>query len=55
MIKGAELLGVLVSPADKALLRKVAVANQLTMSDVVRMILRDGIRHWNERGLLKPV
>jgi hypothetical protein len=54
MIKNAELLGVRMSLKDKDLLRKVAEINRLTMSDLARIILMDGLDHFDSRNFLRP-
>jgi hypothetical protein len=52
MIKDAELLGVRMSLKDKDLLRRVAEINRLTMSDLARLILMDGLDHFDSRNFL---
>ena len=52
MIKDAELHGVRMSLKDKDLLRRVAEINRLTMSDLARLILMDGLDHFDSRNFL---
>jgi hypothetical protein len=52
MIKNAKLLGVRMSLKDKDLLRRVAEINRLTMSDLARLILMDGLDHFDSRNFL---
>jgi hypothetical protein len=54
MIKDAELLGVRMSLKDKDLLRRVAEVNRLTMSDLARLILMDGLDHFDSHNFLRP-
>lgn len=52
-MKDSEILGVRIPTVDKTLLKEVAQANRLTMSDVARLILLDGLTHMNERNILR--
>jgi len=51
-MKDSEILGVRISTVDKALLREVAEINRLTMSDLARLILMDGLDHFDSRNFL---
>ncbi len=53
--KEFQLLGVMVPKGDKEIIRKIAIMNQLTMSDVARMLISDSIEHISERDILKVV
>jgi hypothetical protein len=53
MRENFELLGILVPSAQKEMLRQVAESNNLTMSDLGRLILTDGLNHISERSILK--
>jgi hypothetical protein len=55
MLKNSEMLGVKMTVTDKALLRRVAETNRLTMSDLARIILMDGLDHFDSRNFLRPV
>jgi hypothetical protein len=48
-----EMFGVKLLSEDKEVLRQVAEKNRLTMSDVARLMLLDGIKHLKERNILK--
>jgi len=48
-----EILGVKLPEQDKEILRQVAARNRLTMSDIARMLIADGIEHFKERNVLK--
>ncbi|MDQ1273940.1 MAG: hypothetical protein QG591_2570 [Planctomycetota bacterium] len=48
-----ELLGVKLPEQDKEILRQVAERNRLTMSDIARLLITDGIEHFKERNVLK--
>ena len=48
-----EMLGVMVPKGDKEIIREIATRNRLTMSDVARMLITDGIEHIGERNILK--
>ena len=48
-----EMFGVKLLSEDKEVLRQVAERNRLTMSDVARLMLLDGIKHLKERNILK--
>jgi uncharacterized protein (DUF1778 family) len=54
MFKHTEMLGVKLTPEDKTLLRQIADINRLTMSDLARLILTDGLEHFNEHNFLRP-
>lgn len=54
MLRDTELLGVKMTLKDKDLLRRVAQKNRLTMSDLARIILMDGLEHFGERYFLRP-
>ena len=53
--KEFQLLGVMVPKSDKEIIREIAIRNRLTMSDVARMLISDGIEHIAERDILKVV
>ncbi|WP_286878240.1 hypothetical protein [Methanosaeta sp. UBA458] len=48
-----EMLGVMVPKGDKEIIREIAARNRLTISDVARMLITDGIEHIGERDILK--
>jgi hypothetical protein len=50
-----EMFGIKLQSEDKELIKQVALRNRLTMSDVARLILLDGIQHLEERSILKGV
>jgi hypothetical protein len=48
-----EMLGVMVPSSNKKAIKDIAARNRLTISDVARMLIADGIEHIAERGILK--
>jgi hypothetical protein len=54
MLRDTELLGVKMTLKDKDLLRRVAQKNRLTMSDLARLILMDGLDHFDSHNFLRP-
>lgn len=48
-----EMLGVMVPSSDKKAIKDVAARNRLTISDVARMLIADGIEHIADREILK--
>ena len=48
-----EMLGVMVPRSDKKAIKEIASRNRLTISDVARMLITDGIEHFKERNVLK--
>ena len=48
-----EMLGVMVPRSDKIAIKEIAARNRLTISDVARMLITDGIEHIAERDILK--
>ena len=48
-----EMLGVMVPRSDKKAIKEIAIRNRLTISDVARMLISDGIEHITEREILK--
>ncbi len=48
-----EMLGVMVPRSDKKAIKEIAIKNRLTISDVARMLITDGIEHIADRDLLK--
>jgi hypothetical protein len=48
-----EMLGVMVPSSDKKTIKEIAVRNRLTISDVARMLIADGIEHISDREILK--
>lgn len=48
-----EMLGVMVPSSDKKTIKEIAARNRLTISDVARMLITDGIEHITEREILK--
>lgn len=55
MTEDFEMLGVMVPRSDKEAIKEIAARNRLTISDVVRMLIIDGIEHIGERDILKLV
>lgn len=53
MPKGAKVLGVYLLPEDKERLQRLAQTNQLTMSDLSRLLILEGMNHFGERELLR--
>ena len=51
--KDFEMLGVMVPSNDKEAIKEIANRNRLTISDVARMLITDGIEHIGERDILK--
>ena len=51
--KDFEMLGVMVPSNDKKAIKEIAIRNRLTISDVARMLIMDGIEHISERDILK--
>jgi len=54
-MKRLELLGIKIPMQDKEILRQIADMNKITMSDVARMLITDGIEHIADRDLLKVI
>jgi hypothetical protein len=52
MIK-TEILAIKIPTGDKALLRDIGNENRLTMSDIARLLIADGLAHMTERNILK--
>lgn len=48
-----EMLGVMVPSSDKKTIKEIATKNRLTISDVARMLITDGIEHIADRELLR--
>lgn len=48
-----EMLGVMVPRSDKKAIKEIAARNRLTISDVARMLITDGIEHIADRDILK--
>jgi hypothetical protein len=48
-----EMLGFMVPSSDKKTIKEVAARNRLTISDVARMLIADGIEHIAEREILR--
>jgi hypothetical protein len=48
-----EILGIKLPEEDKAVLRKIASDNRLTMSAIVRLLIVDGLEHIGERNILR--
>jgi hypothetical protein len=48
-----EMLGVMVPSSDKKTIKDIAARNRLTISDVARMLIADGIEHISDREILK--
>jgi len=53
MTEDFEMLGVMVPRNDKKAIKEIASRNRLTISDVARMLISDGIEHITERDFLK--
>ena len=51
--KEFEMLGVMVPTNDKKVIKEIASRNRLTISDVARMLIMDGLEHIGERDILK--
>jgi hypothetical protein len=47
------ILGIKLSEEDKAVIRKIASDNRLTMSAIVRLLIADGLEHIGERNVLR--
>jgi hypothetical protein len=47
------ILGIKLSEEDKAVIRKIASENRLTMSAIVRLLIVDGLAHIGERNILR--
>jgi hypothetical protein len=47
------ILGIKLSEEDKAVIRKIASENRLTMSVIVRLLIADGLAHIGERNILR--
>jgi|WetSurMetagenome_2_1015567.scaffolds.fasta_scaffold03055_5 hypothetical protein len=54
-MKRLELLGIKIPMRDKEILRQIADMNKITMSDVARMLITDGIENIADRDLLKVI
>lgn len=48
-----EMLGVMVPSSNKKAIKEIAIRNRLTISDVARMLIADGIEHISDREILK--
>jgi hypothetical protein len=53
MTEDFEMLGVWIPRNDKKTIKEIASRNRLTISDVARMLISDGIEHITERDILK--
>jgi hypothetical protein len=53
MTTKAAILGIKLSEEDKAVIRKIASDNRLTMSAIVRLLISDGLEHIGERNILR--
>lgn len=53
MTEDFEMLGVMVPRSDKKAIKEIASRNRLTISDVARMLISDGIENITERDILK--
>lgn len=51
-MKDSEILGVRMPLEEKRILSEIAQANFLTMSDLARLFIKDGISHMGERNIL---
>ena len=54
-MKRLDLLGIKIPMQDKEILRQIADMNKITMSDVARMLITDGIENIADRDLLKVI
>jgi len=48
-----EMLGVMIPRKDKEIIKEIAGRNRMTISDVARLLIIDGIEHISERDILK--
>jgi hypothetical protein len=53
MIESTEVLAIKIPVGDKTLLRNIGNENRLTMSDIARLLIADGLAHLAERNILK--
>jgi hypothetical protein len=53
MIESTEVLAIKIPVGDKTLLRDIGNENSLTMSDIARLLIADGLAHLNDRNILK--
>lgn len=53
MIESTEVLAIKIPVGDKTLLRDLGNENSLTMSDIARLLIADGLAHLNDRNILK--
>ena len=53
MIESTEVLAIKIPVGDKTLLRDIGNENRLTMSDIARLLIADGLAHLNDRNILK--
>jgi hypothetical protein len=53
MIESTEVLAIKIPVGDKTLLRDIGNENSLTMSDIARLLIADGLEHLNDRNILK--
>ena len=48
-----EMLGVMIPRKDKEIIKEIAGRNRMTISDVARLLIMDGIENISERDILK--
>ena len=53
MIESTAVLAIKIPVGDKTLLRDIGNENSLTMSDIARLLIADGLEHLNDRNILK--